>query len=213
MTDLGYDWPDHGPHSVLHWYDFVCPFSYIGQHRNALLADAGFDIIALPFQAHPGMPAGGLPIGPRRGATDRLLQQEARAAGLVLRWPSRIPHSRRALATAEWVRRNSPDAFDEIRRLLFDAHFVLGQDIDDQAVIDRHAAAAGVDLAALHDALDDGSAVAAVGQAEWVGRRRGVDGTPAWMIDGRLIIGLQSAADFLASTLLSGRFGGPLRVR
>jgi hypothetical protein len=48
----------------------------------------------------------------------------------------------------------------------------------------------------LHDALDDGSAPAAVSQAEWIGRQRGVDGTPAWLVDGRLMIGLLPASDF-----------------
>jgi len=181
---------------VMHWYDFVCPYCYVGQHRTALLVEAGFEVVALPFQAHPGMPPGGLPMGPRHGRRYRALEMEARAAGLVLHWPDRIPNSRRALAAAEWARRTHPAAFAGLQRALFDAHFALGEDIDDQVVIDRHVAKAGVDLAALHDALDDGSAVAAVGQAEWVGRQRGVDGTPAWLIDGRLIIGLQPTAEF-----------------
>ena len=55
---------------------------------------------------------------------------------------------------------------------------------------------AGVDLGGRHDALGDGSAVAAVGQAEWVARHSGVDGTPAWLADGHLMIGLRPAADF-----------------
>ena len=187
---------DDGPHTVLHWYDFACPFSYVGQHRTALLVEAGYDVIALPFQAHAGMPFGGLPMGRGYGLRYTMLEQEARAVGLALRWPRRIPHSRRALAAAEWVRRYRPSAFAEVHRKLFEAHFVLGEDIDDQAVIDRHAVKAGVDLRALHDALDDGSAPAAVSQAEWIGRQRGVDGTPAWLVDGRLMIGLLPASDF-----------------
>jgi len=46
------------------------------------------------------------------------------------------------------------------------------------------------------NALADGSAVAAVSQAEWVGRKLGVDGTPASLVDGRLMIGLRPAEDF-----------------
>lgn len=193
MTEISYDGERR---TVLHWYDFVCPFSYVGQHRTAILIEAGFDVVALPFQAHPGMPADGLPIAPRWEATDTMLEREARAAGLPLRWPRRIPHSRRALAAAEWVRRHQPSVFAELHRALFEAQFVLGEDVDDQAVIDRHAAIAGVNLGALRAAVADGSAVAAVSQAEWVGRQRGVDGTPAWLVDGRLIIGLQPASDF-----------------
>src|ERR1700741_2503911 len=163
MSELSYG---DGPHTVLHWYVFLCPFSYVGESRSALLVEAGFKVVALPFQAHPGMPHGGLAMGPRRGLRSMMIEQEARSVGLGLCWPRRIPHSRRALAAAEWVRRHEPGAFGEFHRGLFAAHFVVGEDIDHQAVIDRHAVMAGVDLGALHDALADGSAVAAVGQAE-----------------------------------------------
>jgi hypothetical protein len=27
--------------TVLHWYDFMCPFCYVGQHRNAILIQHG----------------------------------------------------------------------------------------------------------------------------------------------------------------------------
>ena len=38
--------------TVLHWYDFVCPFCYVGQQRNAILAQHGLDVVELPFQPH-----------------------------------------------------------------------------------------------------------------------------------------------------------------
>jgi predicted DsbA family dithiol-disulfide isomerase len=43
--------------SVLHWYDFLCPFCYVGQSRTAILRRYGLDVIELPFQAHPDIPA------------------------------------------------------------------------------------------------------------------------------------------------------------
>jgi protein-disulfide isomerase len=48
----------------------------------------------------------------------------------------------------------------------------------------------------LRDALDGGSAIAAVGESEAMGRRYGVRGTPAWLIAGQLISGLLPAQDF-----------------
>jgi hypothetical protein len=38
------------PRAVLHWYDFLCPFCYIGQSRNALLVQHGFYLVELTFQ-------------------------------------------------------------------------------------------------------------------------------------------------------------------
>ena len=52
---------------VLHWYDFLCPFCYVGQHRTDILVRRGLKVVELPFQAHPDIPAGGLFVGPRTG--------------------------------------------------------------------------------------------------------------------------------------------------
>jgi len=100
------------------------------------------------------------------------------------------------LAAAEWVRRYQAGAFPQFHHDLFAAHFVLGEDLEDPEVIDRHAIASGIDLASLHASLDDGSAGSSVRAAEMLGREHGVEGTPAWLLGQRLIIGLQPAEEF-----------------
>lgn len=55
------------------------------------------------------------------------------------------------------------------------------------------------DVGRLRAALDDGSAAMAVGQAEWVARHHGVHGTPAWLVEGQLIVGLQPLGTSYAS--------------
>jgi predicted DsbA family dithiol-disulfide isomerase len=182
--------------TVLTWYDFICPFCYVGQHRNAILFRHGLRVVELPFQAHPEIRPGGVPAGPRVGPVYAMLEREAKEAGLLLKWPTRLPNTRRALAAAEWARRQQSRAFPRLHRELFEAHFVLGENLEDPAVIDRHAGGSGVDLEALHAALDDGSAARAVTEAEMVGRESGVRGTPAWLLNRRLITGLHPAAEF-----------------
>jgi predicted DsbA family dithiol-disulfide isomerase len=182
--------------TVLHWYDFICPFCYVGQQRNAILVRRGLDVVELPFQAHPDIPAEGIAAGPRDGPMYAMLEREAAAVGLPLEWPPLLPDTRRALAVAEWVRRFQPSAFPQLHRDLFAAHFALSEDLGEPAVIDRHASEAGIDLAALHVALADGSADAAVTEAEMLGREHGVYGTPAWVSGQRLIMGLRPPADF-----------------
>jgi predicted DsbA family dithiol-disulfide isomerase len=125
-----------------------------------------------------------------------MLEREAAEAGLPLHWPPRLPDTRRALAAAEWTRRWEPPAFPRLRRDLFAAHFALGEDLGDPAVVDRHVTDAGVDLAALRVALADGSALEAVTDAEALGRACGVNGTPAWLSGGRLLVGLRPPAEF-----------------
>jgi predicted DsbA family dithiol-disulfide isomerase len=182
--------------SVLHWYDFICPFCYVGQQRNTILVEHGLDVIEMPFQAHPGIPPGGIPAGPRHGPMYAMLEREAREAGLPLHWPPRLPNTRRALAAAEWVRRHRAGAFRQFHRDLFAAHFVLGEDLEDPVVIDRHASESGVDLGGLHAALADGSGEALVTEAETAGVHYGVRGTPAWLLDQQLIEGLLPAEEF-----------------
>src|SRR5262249_26314956 len=156
----------------------------------------GLDVIELPFQAHPDIPLGGIPAGPRTGPMYAMLEREAKEAGLPLVWPPRLPNTRRALAAAEWARRGQPSTFREFHKDLFEAHFVLGEDIGDPAVIDRHASESGIDLAVLHAALDDDSAAAAVMEAETIGHKYGVKGTPAWLLRQGLIAGLLPAVEF-----------------
>jgi predicted DsbA family dithiol-disulfide isomerase len=187
------------PNTVLHWYDFLCPFCYVGQHRTAILIRRGLEVIELPFQAHPDIPSTGVPVGPRNGLMYTNLEREAREAGLSLNWPPRLPNTRRALAAAEWVRRYQPDAFPQFHKNLFTAHFVFGEDLGNPAVVDRHATNLGIDVAVIHSALADGSAFAAVKEAETIGRRYGVQGTPAWLVAQRLISGLLPTTELNAS--------------
>jgi predicted DsbA family dithiol-disulfide isomerase len=182
--------------TALHWYDFICPFCYVGQQRNSILTSYGIGVVELPFQAHPEIPAGGISVGPRTGPMYAMLEREAKEAGLQLKWPQHLPNSRRALAAAEWVRRHQPQLFQKLHKDLFNAHFVLGEDLGNPAVIDRYVSESGISLRALHAALTDGSAAEAVSEAEMLGRKYGVHGTPAWLLDRQLISGLRPAAEF-----------------
>jgi predicted DsbA family dithiol-disulfide isomerase len=179
-----------------HWFDFTCPFCYVARSRNEILTRFGLLVVELPFQAHPEIPTEGVAIGPRSGAMSERLEREARDAGLPLRWPPRLPNSRYALAVAEWVRRYHPIGFAALYRQLFLSHFGSGEDIGDAALVDRYAALVGADLALLRRAMSDGTADATVKESELAGRRVGVVGTPVWLVEDRLVEGLQPKALF-----------------
>jgi predicted DsbA family dithiol-disulfide isomerase len=181
---------------VLHWFDFLCPFCYVGQGRNTFLRQRGFTVEELPFQAHPEIPESGISMRPRVGPMYASLEREANAAGLVLNWPSRLPNTRLALEAAEWIRKIAPDASSKFNTALFAAHFENGEDLGDLRVIDRYARQFGVDIEAVHLALADGSARTALTLAEALGRKNGVRGTPAWLIKGEMISGLLPIEEF-----------------
>jgi len=166
---------------VWYWYDFLCPFSYVGHDRPGILRRHGLEVIELPLQLHPEVSPGGVAVSALDDATHESLEQEAREAGLELRWPGRLPFSRPALAAAEWVREHEPFAFPAIQGALFRAHFVFGEDIESIPVIEAHAAESGVSLTRLRAAMRNGSADAAVTRAAMSARSIGVRGTPSWL--------------------------------
>jgi len=121
------------------------------------------------------------------------IEAECEKAGLPFRRPARVPNTRRALETAEWVRRHDPASFDALDRSLFEAHFVENRPLDDPEVLDDLLGAAGADAAAARQAVDDGAMHEALRQSMEAAMDANVTGTPAWLLDGRLLIpGAQS---------------------
>ena len=183
--------------TVLHWYDFICPFCYVSQDRDDVLLARGLDVVDLPFRAHPEIPPSGVHVGPRQGPTYRSLEAQARAAGLALNWPSRLPNSGMALGAAEWIRRNRTAVSRAFNKAMFEAHFVLGEDIGDMATILRKAAQFGLDGRTLDAALGDGSAARWVRESEAQAHEHGVRGTPAWLYRDRLLSGALPLDEFV----------------
>ena len=109
-------------------------------------------------------------------------------AGLDFSPPPRIPNTRRALATAEWVRRTQPSAFDALDRALYRAHFANGLFLGDPDVVDALVAESGADAAAVRAAVEAGDVADALRSARQAAWDAGVTGTPAWLLDNRLLV-------------------------
>jgi predicted DsbA family dithiol-disulfide isomerase len=178
-----------------HWYDLTCPFCYVSQSRNKILQASGYNVISLPFQAHPDIPAEGLYMAPRKGPMYDLLQKEASEAGLPLAWPERLPNSRYALALAEQVRRHHPELFPALKERLYAAHFALNEDLGSTALVNSCLAQSGISMQEINEWVESGQAFEDLRASQANAQRIGVTGTPAWMLDGRLIIGLPAISD------------------
>ena len=196
MVDVPWLEPARSSRTALSWYDFICPFCYVGQQRTGILRSAGMRVLELPYQAHPGIPPEGVEVGPRKGPMYHMLEREAAAAGLILNWPARLPDSSTALAAAEWVRRHRGPLFPLLHKRLFEAHFVYNEDLGDPELIDRQLEAVGIAPSIFRSALEAGTARDFVVEAEALGKSFGVRGTPAWLVRGRLVSGLRPASDF-----------------
>jgi predicted DsbA family dithiol-disulfide isomerase len=194
---------------LLHWFDFICPFCYVAQDRNRILRDAALTVIDQPFQIHPEIGPGGVPAPTRTGRMYEQLDQAAREAGLALSWAPRIPSSRYALAAAESVRIEQPEASQAFNAAVFRAYFARGEDIEDPAVIAACAGDVGIDPLVLGDRMASGVAEDELREAEATARAHHVTGTPSWLVDDQLVVGLRPRAFFLAlASMLSSEGGG-----
>ncbi len=171
------------------WSDYLCPWCYVGQQRDELMASLGVTVTHLPFELHPEIPPEGRPIradGRLRATFDRI-EEACSAVGMTFRRPTRMPNTRRALETAEWVRTHHSEAFRALHRSLFAAQFATGDPLDDPDLLDALVTTAGAPVGPVRDAVDAGRAEALVSASMARAREVGVASTPTWMV-GELMI-------------------------
>jgi len=180
----------------------------VGLDRSLLLQDLGVTVVSLPLEIHPEIPVGGLSLAERWAsqygeaiAMYERIERECEAAGLPFNRPERVPNTKRALATAEWARLHAPEASAALERALFHAHFVDNRPLDDPAVVDELVETSGADAAAARRAVEGGEVDEQVAAARAAAGHLGIRGTPAWLLDGRLLIPGAVARDVFRSAV------------
>ncbi len=173
------------------WSDYLCPWCYVGQHRDSLLGELGVFVTHLPFELHPEIPPEGRRVRPdgRLRVTFERIEAECDSVGMAFRRPTRMPNTRRALETAEWVRLHHPGAFAGLHRSLFAAQFVTGDPLDDADHLDQLVTSAGAPADEVREAVDAGTASSTVDTAMLRARHAGVTSTPSWLIGDLLVPG------------------------
>jgi predicted DsbA family dithiol-disulfide isomerase len=179
-----------------HWYDFTCPFCYVSNSRNKILKENGFNVIALPFQAHPEVPAEGVLMGQRTGPMYEMLEKEAKESNLPLNWPARLPNSRYALTLAEQVRRHKPQLFSAVKDRLYAAHFARHEDLGSTEVVHGCLKEFGISEQEIQEWLKNDTAFNDLRNSEYSAQLAGLRGTPAWILNHQVIPGLQPRAFF-----------------
>src|SRR6187200_409410 len=104
------------------WSDYICPWCYLGRDRTALLRALGADVTQLPYELHPDLPPQGRYVEPhgRLAAVYAAIGRECEDIGMPFQTPAHVPNSRRALETAEVVRRRWPASFPALDDALFE---------------------------------------------------------------------------------------------
>jgi len=184
--------------TVVVYFDFVCPFCYLGAHRlSRLQASWAFEIEWRGIQIHPETPPEGMPLA----AIGDVRLREA-AAGIValaeeegvdLAIPLTLANSSLAHRMAECARREG--VFHEYLQRVFAAYFRDGRNIGDHETVPAIVREIGVRKSAIATFLADRDGYAAIID----GRlrdcvQRGFRGFPAVIMGDRQWQGVQPEA-------------------
>ena len=179
------------------WSDYICPWAYLGRDRTAVLRSLDVDVVPMPYELHPEIPAEGRRIRPdgRMARVYAGIAEECDAVGLPFRAPTHVPNSRRALATAEVVRRRAPERFAALDAALFAGHFVEGRDLNDADVLDDIVGEAQLPANEIRAQVEAGEGIDAVTASMVRAHANGVAATPAWLFgrdgEGLVLPGVQ----------------------
>jgi predicted DsbA family dithiol-disulfide isomerase len=184
---------------IVMFSDFVCPFCYIGfEVMRKLKKEFDLEIEWRGFQIHPEWPGEGIPIDQARSASDMDVRQQvwkrisamAEAEGLPIAPPSVFTNSRAALAACEYARELGKDEDFEAR--IYRAYFVEGANIGDPELIARLGADAGLDPAAVADAIKSPQYEMKLKNNALAANQRQVSGVPTFFIGEFSLVGAQS---------------------
>lgn len=201
--------------------DAICPWCFIGKRQLEraleMLAPEGlrFSVHWNPFQLNPDMPKEGRDRAAYRTAKfgsaehARELDDRVAAAAGGVGLEFRLDLMRRTPNTLDahrliWLggREGLQDA---VMESVFAAYFLQGRDIGDTAVLADCAAAAGMDRAATADFLAGDVAAKEMLAADRAAREAGVNGVPAFFLDGYGLYSGALPAETMAEALRKAR--------
>jgi predicted DsbA family dithiol-disulfide isomerase len=194
--------------------DVVCPWCFIGKRRleEALRQfdprDSGMSIEVhwRPFELNPDLPVSGMDRAEYlkrkfgSGARDiySRVSQAGRGVGIefafdsIARQPNTVSAHQLIWLAAKELRQ------DAMVETLFQAYFLEGADLTDEAVLVELAVRAGLQAAAAQDCLSDQSVRQAVVEDEHMARELGVQGVPFFVFNRKFAVsGAQEPAVLL----------------
>ena len=153
------------PPTVVVYFDFICPFCYLGAHRlNRLRESWAFDIDWRGIQIHPETPPEGMPLAAigdvrvRQAAAGIVALAEEEGIDLAI--PLTLASSRLAHRMAECARRAG--VFDEYLQRVFASYFHEGRNIGDHETIPAIVRDIGIPKSAVAAFLADREGYAAI---------------------------------------------------
>lgn len=184
------------PVPVFVYWDYSCPFSYVGAHRlERLSRERPLRVAWRPLEIHTGVPAEGLPVKEAGFAPDRWaeivegLERLAEEEGIDLEVPSFIARTDEALQAALFAQDLGDEAFRRLHRSLFRAYFVDGVNIGRRDRVLTIAGDVDVDPEGLSEALEDERYADELRRAREEAARYEVSGTPTFLFGRHKVVG------------------------
>jgi predicted DsbA family dithiol-disulfide isomerase len=206
--------PDSDRFHLLVVSDYVCPWCYIGAARvDQMQAEFDIDVTWWPYELHPDTPKEGRQLSTivrregRGPGFAEYLRENLQDAGRTMVERTLVSNSHIALEAAEFAR--DSDQFDPMHRALLRAYFEEGKDIGDLDVVVDIGGSAGLNRAALRDALEQGRYRQVIDEARQIAREQGITSTPTFVLDERLTI--PGAQEYLVFQDALRRLGAPRR--
>jgi predicted DsbA family dithiol-disulfide isomerase len=199
--------------------DIVCPWCFIGKRRLeaalALYAEAEPDaepptVLWLPFQLNPDMPDTGMArdaylaakFGERQSDIMERMAHEGEREGIYFEFDRIAQQPNTAKAHALIDRAAACELQDAVVEALFNAYFVHGEDLSNDAVLERIASDEGLPADEIEAALRDENTLVAVREADAHAREMGVSGVPFFVLNRQLAVSGAHPADTLLAAML-----------
>lgn len=175
------------PATVTVWYDYTCPWCYVGLVRlDAAAAVSGAVIDRRPYLLAPERPAAGEPRPLREGETETELnpawQERAREAGIVMRRPAIAPNTNLAHEATAYAKFLGLDG--EFHHAAARAYWERGVDLGDREELISIAAGCGIDPKGMAVVLEAGDYRHYVLAEHQAAKDLGVFGTPTYRVNG-----------------------------
>ncbi len=196
------------------WFDFVCPFCYIGKRYFEIALDRfehkeDVEVVFRGFQLDPyaekntGMnihqvssSKHGIPYEQAKARNDQL-KQKAKTVGLDYQFDTMIPtNSYDALRLSYYAKEKGK--MQEFIALIMKAHFTDSLDIGDHATLAQLASGIGLDAGEALDVLENNKYSENIAADRAEGSKIGIQGVPFFIVNNKYTIsGAQPSEVFL----------------
>ncbi|MCP3869027.1 MAG: 2-hydroxychromene-2-carboxylate isomerase [Gammaproteobacteria bacterium] len=177
------------PAPIEFYFDFYSPYGYLASTRiDGIAARNGREVVWRPFMLGPAFQSTGhRPLTDTPLMGDYVIRDFARCArllGVPFQLPEVFPKAALAPARAfYWLVDDRPDTARSLARSVYHATFGEGKDGADPVLLTELAKEAGVDPAALNDAIQRPEIKSRLKTETEAAMARGVFGSPYFFVD------------------------------